>query len=60
MYEEAFEFLFDLKKLSSTDDECLNTFCANLEDFLKHGKILLTIPVTVASRKKKLFEVEVN
>ncbi|XP_028067387.1 uncharacterized protein LOC114270161 [Camellia sinensis] len=37
-YEETFGFLFDLIKLNSTSDECLKTYCANLEDFLTHEK----------------------
>ena len=36
VYGETFGFLFDLKKLKSIDDESLNTYCFNLEDYLKH------------------------
>ncbi|XP_028083784.1 zinc finger MYM-type protein 1-like [Camellia sinensis] len=39
VYEENFGFLFDLKKLSSTNKECLKTYCVNLEDFLKHDEL---------------------
>ncbi|XP_028067665.1 uncharacterized protein LOC114270390 [Camellia sinensis] len=39
VYEENFGFLFDLKTLSSTNEECLNTYCVNLEDFLKHDEL---------------------
>ncbi|GMP28586.1 hypothetical protein CsSME_00004062 [Camellia sinensis var. sinensis] len=40
IYDETFGFLFDLKKLNSTNDECLKTYCANLEDFLKHDGLM--------------------
>ncbi|XP_028064728.1 uncharacterized protein LOC114267856 [Camellia sinensis] len=39
VYEENFGFLFDLKKLSSTNMDCLKTYCVNLEDFLKHDEL---------------------
>ncbi|XP_028068329.1 uncharacterized protein LOC114270912 [Camellia sinensis] len=39
VYEENYGFLFDLKKLSSTNKECLKTYCVNLEDFLKHDEL---------------------
>ena len=35
-YEEIFGFLFDLKKLSSTDDDSLKAYCATLEKSLNH------------------------
>lgn len=40
IYEETFGFLFDLKKLNSTNDEYLKTYCVNLEDFLKHDGLM--------------------
>ncbi|XP_028098568.1 uncharacterized protein LOC114298232 [Camellia sinensis] len=40
IYDETFGFLFDLKKLNSTNDECLKTYCANHEDFLKHDGLM--------------------
>ena len=36
VYGDTFGFLFDLMKLQSIDDDSLNTYCANLEDFLIH------------------------
>ncbi|XP_012847861.1 PREDICTED: zinc finger MYM-type protein 1-like [Erythranthe guttata] len=35
-YDEKFGFLFDFKRLKSIDDEALNTYCVNLEEYLKH------------------------
>ncbi|XP_028121906.1 zinc finger MYM-type protein 1-like [Camellia sinensis] len=40
IYDETFGFLFELKKLNSTNDECLKTYCANLEDFSKHDGLM--------------------
>ncbi|XP_058185824.1 uncharacterized protein LOC131303051 [Rhododendron vialii] len=37
-YEKNFGFLFDLEKVSSSD-ECLKNHCTNLEEVLKHGRI---------------------
>ncbi|KAI8541987.1 hypothetical protein RHMOL_Rhmol08G0104100 [Rhododendron molle] len=37
-YEKVFGFLFDLEKLKSTNDDCLMTYCANLETCLRHGE----------------------
>ncbi|XP_028121102.1 zinc finger MYM-type protein 1-like [Camellia sinensis] len=31
---------FDENKLNSTNDECLETYCANLEEFLKHDGLI--------------------
>ncbi|XP_026385191.1 uncharacterized protein LOC113280827 [Papaver somniferum] len=39
VYEEAFGFLFDLKKLHSADDDSLRDSCAKLEEFLKHDNV---------------------
>lgn len=36
-YENAFTFLFELKKLKLTNDDELMISCVNLEVFLKHG-----------------------
>ncbi|KAL9299022.1 putative HAT dimerization domain, ribonuclease H-like superfamily [Arabidopsis thaliana] len=37
-YEQTFGFLFDLQKLTSTNDENLMASCVNLESSLKHGE----------------------
>ena len=36
-YENIFEFLFNIKKLKSLNEEDLKKYCLNLEFFLKHG-----------------------
>ena len=55
-YEKIFEFLFDLKKFSSKNDDSLKAYCVALEKSLKHDSIFYIDGSNLFSELKLLRE----